>query len=332
MKLFNKFNSAFTDNLSFFVAFTAIIALVLPQFFIPLSGYVTILLQVVMFTMGLTMKATDFAHVLKQPWSVIFVVLLQYLFMPASAFVIAKLFGLSGEVALGLVIVGSVPGGTASNIMSLLANGGVPLSISATTVSTLISPFVTPLLIATYGGAFIDIEFWPMFISITQVVLVPVMLGLVVSHFLGSKSEGIKTVMPSFSSLAVILVLAGTVSVNRDNLLNGGLAVVIAVMVHHVIAYFVVYFVYGLFKASAKTKRTCAIEVAAQNTGLSASLGMAHFSAEAALAGAAGTIVHTLIGMLFGSLCAKKDLKEANTNNAEHFNTRERVSQELPTV
>ena len=332
MKLFNKINSTFTDNLSFFVAFTAFIALVLPQVFMPLSAYVTLLLQVIMFTMGLTMKASDFAHVLKQPWSVIFVILLQYLFMPASAFLIAKLFGLSGEVALGLIIVGSVPGGTASNIMALLANGDVPLSISATTVSTLISPFVTPILIASYGGAFIDIEFWPMFISITQVVLVPVILGLVVSHFLGNKSEGIKTVMPSFSSLAVLLVLAGTVSVNRDNLLNGGLTVVFAVMVHHLIAYFVVYFVYGLFKASAKTKRTCAIEVAAQNTGLSASLGLAHFSAEAALAGAAGTIVHTLIGMLFGSLCAKKDLKEAHANSAEIHNSRKAKTQEVPSV
>lgn len=326
MKLFSKFNTLFTDNLSFFVAFTAVVALVFPHFFTPLSSYVTLLLQLVMFTMGLTMKASDFTHVLKQPWSVIIVVALQYLFMPASAFVIARLFGLSGEVALGLVIVGSVPGGTASNIMTLLANGDVPLSISATTVSTLISPFVTPILIATYGGAFIDIEFWPMFISITQVVLVPVILGLVVSHFLGDKSESVKTVMPSFSSLAVLLVLAGTVSVNRYNLLNGGLTIVLAVMVHHVIAYFVVYFIYGLFKASAATKRTCAIEVAAQNTGLSASLGMAHFSAEAALAGAAGTIVHTLIGMLFGSICAKKDLKEAQNNQTKEFASAETVA------
>ncbi|XJS11343.1 bile acid:sodium symporter family protein [Aerococcaceae bacterium WGS1372] len=332
MKLFNKFNSAFTNNLSFFVAFTAVIALVFPHFFTPLSAYVTILLQIIMFTMGLTMKASDFAHVLKQPWSVIFVALLQYLFMPASAYVIAKLFGLSGEVALGLIIVGSVPGGTASNIMALLANGDVPLSISATTVSTLISPFVTPFLIASYGGAFIDIEFWSMFISITQVVLVPVVLGLVVSHFLGDKSESVKTVMPSFSSLAVLLVLAGTVSVNRDNLLNGGLSVVLAVMVHHLIAYVVVYFIYSLFKASTATKRACAIEVAAQNTGLSASLGMAHFSAEAALAGAAGTIVHTLIGMLFGSLCAKKDLKEAESVKRQSFNATEKVIQELPSL
>lgn len=316
MKVFNKFNSAFTDSLSLFVAMTAALALLFPQFFSPLSAYVTLLLQVIMFTMGLTMKASDFAKVIKQPWSVFFVVALQYLFMPMSAYFIAKLFGLSGEVALGLIIVGSVPGGTASNIMSLLANGDVPLSISATTVSTLISPFVTPFLIATYGGAFIDIEFWPMFVSITQVVLVPVILGLVISHFLGKKSEKIKTVMPSFSSLAVLLVLAGTVSVNRDNLLNGGFNVVLAVIVHHVIAYFVVYFVCGLMKADTATTRTCAIEVAAQNTGLSASLGMSHFSAEAALAGAAGTIVHTLIGMLFGSLCTKKDLKEAERKQA----------------
>lgn len=311
MNLFKKFNSAFTSNLSMFVALTALLALVFPSFFTPLSGYVSLLLQVVMFTMGLTMKASDFAHVLKNPTSVIMVSAIQYLFMPLSAFAIAKLFGLSGDIALGLIIVGSVPGGTASNIMALLANGNVPLSVSATTVSTLLSPFVTPLLIATYGGAFIEIAFWPMFLSITQIVLVPIVLGLVVSHFLGDKSEKIKTAMPSFSSIAVLLVLAGTVSVNRENLLNGGLTVVLAVLVHHLLAYVVVYFIYGLFNASKETKRTCAIEVAAQNTGLSASLGLTHFSPEAALAGAAGTIVHTLVGMMFGSLCAKKDLKEA---------------------
>lgn len=318
MKLFKQFNSLFTSNLSIFVVLTAALALLFPDFFTPLSAYVTLFLQIVMFTMGLTMKVSDFTQVLKNPLSVILVVLFQYIFMPLSAFFIAKLFGLTGDVALGLIIVGSVPGGTASNIMSLLANGNVPLSISATTVSTLVSPFVTPLLIATYGGAFIDIEFWPMFLSIVQVVLLPILLGLVISHFLSDHSEKVKVVMPSFSSVAVLLVLAGTVSVNQENLLNGGLSVVLAVMVHHVLAYFVVYFVYGLFNASVATKRTCAIEVAAQNTGLSASLGLAHFSPEAALAGAAGTIVHTLLGMIFGSLCAKKDLRDQAKN--ESFN------------
>ncbi|HBY89682.1 MAG TPA: sodium symporter [Aerococcaceae bacterium] len=316
MNLFKQFNSAFTSNLSMFVVLTALLALMFPSFFTPLSGYVSVLLQIIMFTMGLTLKASDFSHVLKNPTSVIMVSAIQYLFMPLSAFAIAKLFGLSGDVALGLIIVGSVPGGTASNIMALLANGNVPLSVSATTVSTLLSPFVTPLLIATYGGAFIEIAFWPMFLSITQIVLVPIVLGLVVSHLLGDKSEKIKTAMPSFSSMAVLLVLAGTVSVNRENLLTGGLTVVLAVLVHHLLAYAIVYFIYGLFNASAITKRTCAIEVAAQNTGLSASLGLTHFSPEAALAGAAGTIVHTLVGMMFGSLCAKKDTKEAEGGKA----------------
>lgn len=316
MNVFKQFNNLFTSNLSLFVALTAVLALIFPNFFTPLSAYVSILLQVVMFTMGLTMKASDFTQVFKKPMEVFLVIFIQYLFMPISAFFIAKAFNLRGDVALGLIIVGSVPGGTASNIMTLLGNGNVPLSVSATTVSTLVSPFVTPLLIAVYGGAFIEIEFWPMFLSITQIVLVPIVLGLIVSHFLGKHSEKVKIAMPSFSSIAVLLVLAGTVSVNRDNLLSGGLTVVLAVLVHHVLAYFVVYFIYGLFNASTATKRTCAIEVAAQNTGLSASLGLTHFSPEAALAGAAGTIVHTLIGMMFGSLCAKKDLREA-TERAE---------------
>ena len=159
MNLFKQFNSAFTSNLSMFVVLTALLALMFPSFFTPLSGYVSVLLQIIMFTMGLTLKASDFSHVLKNPTSVIMVSAIQYLFMPLSAFAIAKLFGLSGDVALGLIIVGSVPGGTASNIMALLANWNVPLSVSATTVSTLLSPFVTPLLIATYGGAFIEIAF-----------------------------------------------------------------------------------------------------------------------------------------------------------------------------
>lgn len=307
---FEKANAAFTKYLSWIVVLMVVLALTLPSLFTWVVAILTFMLQFIMFTMGLTMSPSDFSEVLKKPWRVCLVVLAQYLFMPFVAFVLSWAFQLPAEIALGLVLVGSVPGGTSSNVIAYLANGDLPLSISATSVSTLVSPVLTPLMLSLYGGAYLEVQFMDMFLSIVQVVMVPVLLGLTLSYFLGERTKKVETVLPTFSSIAVLLVLAGTVAVNQENLLATGLLLFFVVWLHNLSGYAVSYLLCKLFKQEASVTRAMAIEVAIQNTSLAASLGLAHFSPLSALAGAAGTITHTLFGTIFANVCRNKDKKE----------------------
>lgn len=311
MNVFHKVNQVFKDYLSWVVVLTAIAAMVFPSGFAWLAAGVTLMLQFIMFTMGATMKPADFSEVFRRPIRVLVVVATQYLFMPLSAYVLARVFQLPGEIALGLILVGSVPGGTSSNVLTYLAKGDVPLSITATSISTLLSPLLTPLVLSFYGGAFIDIEFWPMFLSIVQVVLVPIVLGLLVNRLFGVYTEKAETFLPTFSSIAVLMVLAGTVAVNRDNLVATGWVIFLAVFLHNLSGYGAGYLMSHLLGYSKESTRAIAIEVGVQNTGLAASLGLAHFSPLAALAGAAGTMLHTLVGTVYANLCVKNDERVA---------------------
>lgn len=310
MQFFEKANATFTKYLSWIVVVMAALALTLPSLFTWVVTILTFMLQFIMFTMGLTMSPSDFGEVMKKPWRVFFVVLAQYIFMPFMAFVLSWVFQLPAEIALGMILLGSVPGGTSSNVIAYLANGDLPLSISATSVSTLLSPLMTPLMLSLYGGAYLEVQFMEMFMSILQVVMVPVVLGLVLSYFLGERTKKVETVLPTFSSVAVLLVLAGTVAVNQENLLETGLLLFLVVWLHNLSGYGISYLLGKLFKQEASVTRAMAIEVAIQNTSLAASLGLAHFSPLSALAGAAGTITHTLFGTIFANICRNKDKQE----------------------
>lgn len=311
MTVFYKCNQLFRDYLSYVVVAVALMALTVPNYFTWVTGYLTPLLQFIMFTMGLTLTMKDFSEVFRRPTRVLLVELLQFGFMPLSGFVLAKLFQLPDQIALGLILLGSVPGGTSSNIMTYLANGDVPLSISATSVSTLIAPVMTPLILTFYGGSYFEMSFSAMFVSVSQVVLLPVVAGMVLNALFGRYTQKISVAMPTFSSAAVLLVLAGTVAVNRDNLLSTGWLIFLVVFLHSISGYLAGTLFAKLFKYDVASQRTIAIEVGLQNTSLAASLGLAHFSPLAALAGAAGTIVHTLWGTIYANWCAKKDYQES---------------------
>lgn len=313
MKLVNRVNQMFKEYLSWIVLLTAVASLVFPSGFAWLAVWITLMLQFIMFTMGATMKTSDFSEVFKQPVRVLVVVATQYLFMPLSAYVLAKLFQLPAEIALGLILVGAVPGGTSSNVITYLAKGDVPLSITATSISTLLSPLFTPLALSFYGGAFIEIAFWPMSLSIVQVVLVPIFFGLLVNRLFGTHTEKVESFLPTLSSIAVLIVLAGTVAVNRDNLVSTGWVIFLVVFLHNLSGYGSGYLVSRLLGYSKESTRAIAIEVSIQNTGLAASLGLAHFTPMAALAGATGAMVHTLLGSIYANLCVKYDERQAQT-------------------
>lgn len=310
MKLFKQFNVFFNKYLAFVVVGVAAAALFAPKTFLWASGHTTFFLQIVMFTMGMTMKLSDFSEVFRKPWQVLLVSTLQFGVMPLSAFLLAKLFQLPSDIALGLILVGSVPGGTSSNVLTYLANGDVPLSVTATSISTLLSPIMTPLLLSFYGGAYVEIPFMPMFLSIVKVVLVPILGGLAINRFFGKYVVPFHTLLPSLSAIAVLLVLGGTVSLNSETLLGTGMVMFLIVWLHNISGYMTGYAVCKLLKINLPATRAIAIEIGVQNTGLAGSLGLVHFNPATALAGAAGTIVHTLFGTLYASFCSNKDNAE----------------------
>jgi len=268
----------------------AILAYMLPTVFSWMTPYIAYMLQFVMFAMGLTLTAQVFIDVFKQPMKVILVSVIQFLWMPLAGFLVALAFNFPPEVGIGFILLGACPGGTASNVMTFLANGNVPLSVSATTVSTLLAPILTPLFVVLYAGATssIEIQFMPMFISIVKIVLVPIILGIVLNYLIGAKIEPVKDVCPTIAAIAVLLILAAVTAVN-------------------VSGYVVTYFICKALSIDVSSRRAMQIEVAMQNSALSVSLALKHFTPQAAVAGAVFSIIHNFTGSIFAGICRKHD-------------------------
>lgn len=259
------------------------------------------LLGLVMFGMGATLSARDFSEVAKRPALVGLGVLLQFGGMPAMAFLIARVLGLSPELTAGLVLVGTCPGGTASNVICYLARADVALSISLTVVSTLLAVLATPLLTELYVGRVVEFDVLGMMGSVARVVLVPVALGVAVNHFMGSRLDGPKRWLPSVSVLAIVLIIAIVVSLSRDELLDVSFAVAVAVVLHNAAGLLLGYGAGRLFGFDERVSRTLAIEVGMQNSGLGVALAIRYFGAIAALPGALFSVWHNLSGSLLAA-------------------------------
>ena len=308
MSLIRSINHLFNSYLSWIVLLMAVLAYMLPTFFAWMTPYVAYMLQFVMFAMGLTLTA----QVFKQPMKVILVSVIQFLWMPLAGFLVALIFNFPPEIGIGFILLGACPGGTASNVMTFLANGNVPLSVSATTVSTLLAPILTPLFVVLYAGATssIEIQFMPMFISIVKIVLVPIILGIVLNYFIGSKIEPVKSVCPTIAAIAVLLILAAVTAVNQKQIAETGLIIFVACLVQNLSGYVVTFFICKILNIDVSSRRAMQIEVAMQNSALSVSLAMKHFTPQAAVAGAVFSIIHNFTGSIFAGICRKHDDKE----------------------
>lgn len=309
MSFIQSINRVFNDYLSWIVLIVAVIAFLVPDLFVGAAKQTVPLLQLVMFSMGLTLTWQVFVDVFKQPWQVILVSLIQFLWMPFVGWIIGYIFGFPPEIALGFILLGAAPGGTASNVMTFLANGNVPLSVSATTVSTLLAPVLTPFFIVLYAGKTVDISFWPMFISIIQIIAIPIALGIVVNYFIGKHIQPVKDVLPTIAAVAVLIILAGVTAISRDNILANGVLIFIACLVQNISGYVVTYIVCRAIGTKTVDRRAMQIEVAMQNSALAASLAMKHFTPQAAVAGAVFSIIHNFTGSIFAGICRRNDSK-----------------------
>ncbi len=183
-----------------FILAGAILAFFFPAPFLPLANYITYFLMIIMFAMGLTLTIPDFKEIARRPWPVFVGVVAQFVIMPLLAVAVAKLLGLNEMLTLGLLMLGSVPGGTSSNVIAYLAKGDVALSVAMTSVSTLVSPIMTPLLMLWLAGQTTEVDAAGMAWSLAQTVLLPVIGGLIIRYFFDGFVEKISRCCRGFRS------------------------------------------------------------------------------------------------------------------------------------
>jgi BASS family bile acid:Na+ symporter len=283
-----------------------------PDTWASLKPAIVPLLSVVMFGMGLGLTVEDFARVLKTPKTVALGVGLQFLLMPLIGWILVQILGLSGLLAVGIILVGSCPGGTASNVICYLARGDVALSITLTAVSTLLAVFATPLLSWIYIGREVPVPVAAMMMSVLKIIIVPVVLGGTVNHFCGERLTRIKAVFPLLSVAAIVIIIAIIVGANAAMLAGLALPLVAAVVLHNLLGLGAGYGLTALMGYDRRTRRTLAIEVGMQNSGLAVVLVTQHFGAAAALPGALFSVWHNLSGAFLASRWARA----ANVQNA----------------
>lgn len=252
-----------------------------------LSKTISPLVQLILFGMGMTLTFEDFRLVLKTPKAIFIGVFLQYLIMPISGFLFAYLFGLTGAIAAGVILIGSCPGGVSSNVLVYIAKANVALSVAMTTISTLISPITTPLVMKILAGSYVKIDAMDMMFSILKMIIAPLILGLLIHHFLPAVAKKIVKGLPALAMLAICIIIAVTIAMSRNDILAVGLALFGAVVCHNAVGFALGYYgarVSGLKKNDA---RTVAIEVGIQNGGMATGLAFNVLkSAQAALGSA----------------------------------------------
>ncbi|MBP8325094.1 bile acid:sodium symporter family protein [Pseudomonas aeruginosa] len=285
----------------FWVLLFAILAFFRPAWFLPLTAAIAPLLGLVMFGMGLTLKGEDFREVARHPIRVLIGVLAQFVIMPGLAWLLCRLLQLPAEIAVGVILVGCCPGGTASNVMTWLSRGDVALSVAITSVTTLLAPLVTPALV------WLPVSFAAMFLSILQVVLVPIALGLLAQRLLGERTRQVAEVLPLVSVFSIVVIIAAVVAASQARIAESGLLIMAVVMLHNGFGLLLGYLTGKLTGMPLAQRKALAIEVGMQNSGLGAALANAHFSPLAAVPSALFSVWHNLSGSLLAALFRRLD-------------------------
>lgn len=277
------------------------VALFLPESFIWIeTKTINPMLGVIMFGMGLTLSPKDFKIVLSRPKDILIGCLAQFTIMPLLAWLLTLAFSLPKELALGVILVGCCPGGTASNVITYLAKGDLALSVGMTACSTLLAPIVTPLLVWLMAGTMVNVDTLGMLLSIVYVVIAPIIVGLLCQHFLPKLTKAVTPYLPAFSSLAIAVTVGIVVSHNADRLMLGGMIVILVVMLHNLLGLSLGFTIGRLLRLEKPKCVALSIEVGMQNSGLASSLANMHFAAYplATVPGAIFSVWHNISGAL----------------------------------
>lgn len=280
----------------------AILAFFFPAPFKVVGPYIVPLLGLIMFGMGLTLSKDDFKEVAKRPVDVAIGVAGQFVIMPGLAWLLAKGLGLPPEVAVGVILVGCCPGGTASNVMTFLARGDVALSVAVTSVTTLLAPVVTPALIYLLASQWIEVSASAMFWSIVQVVVLPIAVGVIAQSLLREKVKAAVAVLPLVSVAAIVAIVAAVVAGNQARIATSGLMIFAVVVLHNGLGLLLGYWLAKLTGMDVSKRKAISIEVGIQNSGLGVALATAHFSPLAAVPSAIFSVWHNISGPIVATL------------------------------
>ena len=303
-----QFSQFVQKTFALWVILFSAIALMLPDLFVWLRAYIPWMLGLIMFGMGMTMTPGDFKSILQSPKAVAIGVVAQFMVMPGLAFLLCQLFQLPAEIAIGVILVGCCPGGTASNVITYMAKGNTALSVACTSVSTLLAPLLTPAIFYLLASQWIEINALSMLISILQVVLFPIILGLIVRALLKTKVEGYIQVMPVISVIAIVAIVAAIIAGSKTQILESGLMILGLVALHNGMGYLLGYWASRILKLAEIDCRAVSIEVGMQNSGLGVALAATHFAASpiTAVPSAIFSLWHNISGPALATYWAAK--------------------------
>ena len=318
MKQFNKVVDFIAGNMALLIIIASAFCIFKPEAVMPVAtikfGSISItnaFLMVIMFGMGTTLKMDDFRLILKRPLDVCIGVIAKFLIMPLSGFILAKIFKLDGALAVGLILLGSVPGGTASNVLTFIAKGDVPLSVTLTACTTLLPTVATPGLTYFYTREWVHVDFMSMALNIVEVVIVPIILGVLVHKAVGERILKVKRYIVCCSVLAVVGVVGSCVALNAKNILQPSAGIIaICVLIQNVAGFVSGFIIAKVMKMDVHKTNSLILEVGMQNSGLGVGLAGQFADPLAALPCAVATIVHQISGSILAGILAKRADKE----------------------
>lgn len=302
-----KVSGFLSQHIAELIIITSVIAFYAPKGFLWIPPYTATLLGAAMFGMGLTIKREDFQIVFSRPKEVFSGCVMQYTVMPLVAYFLAVVMNLDKDIALGVILVGCCPGGTSSNVIAYIAKGDVPLSVGMTIASTLVAPLATPFLVYMLAGAWVEVSFMAMVMSVVKVVLVPVLAGIALNSMFPNIVKKLINIMPAISVIAIVAIVDGIVAANAAKIMSCALVVIAAVVLHNGLGIVIGQMLAKAMKVSYDKQTSIAIEVGTQNSGLGLVLATANFAANplATLPGAIFSVWNLIAGSLYASLRIK---------------------------
>lgn len=301
----NKFINLATSLFPLWAIVFSIWAYFDSQTWAALQNFVIPLLSIVMFSMGLTLKTKDFYRIFRNFKIILLGIFLQFLLMPGVGYFLISIFDLETIIAIGILLVGTAPGGTASNIICYLAKGDVALSISLTICSTFLAIFFMPTLFWLYTGSDIDVPILQMMISIFKIIILPVTLGIILNSLSLKFLNKIKSTLPLIAMTAIIIIIATIIGSSSDQILMYGWFILLIVIFHNLLGFIFGYYSCYFLNLDKKTSRTIAIEIAMQNSGLATALAIKYFGAVSAVPAAFYSVWHNISGSLIANFWKK---------------------------
>ena len=276
------------------------------------TSWINYLLMIVMFGMGLTLKFEDFKIVFTRPKDIIIGCVAQFTIMPLIALLLGKVFGLEAGLLAGVILVGTCPGGTSSNVITYLSKGDVAFSVGMTSINTLLAPILTPAITYLLLNTTVKVDMLNMFISIVKVVIIPIALGFIINHYLEERTRKLVKALPIVSITAITLIVGSVVSHNAGKILSTGAIVFVVVVLHNILGYGCGYLLGKLLKMPLSKTKAMSIEIGMQNSGLATSLASVSFSdlAMATVPGAIFSVWHNISGAILASIYKKQNERD----------------------